>query len=817
MLTRTRYPGAGQYLTYFDLSPDGERLAVTTRGEIFSVPVQQGVTLPVSRGSGARESWAAFDPEGKRLVYFSDEPGEEELRTIDAWGRDEPQVVRAAKDEGWHYAPSYSPDGEWIAYADNDQTLYIVAASGGKPRKVDRDENSTIQQYDWSPDSRWLVYVKHAWTGYGSIFIYDTEEKKIHRVTDDQTDESSVAWDPEGRYLYFLSSRTTNPLLGERDMQNVNIEATRPYLALLRGDVENPFAALAGLPPDEDDEDDDEEADEDDPDAESADDEEEETVEPIEIEFDRFMNRVAAFPVEAGQYFGLDATATHVFYVSMPLVGMADWGSLWSAGEPQASLLAFSLEEQEAEPFVEGMSGYVLSAEAGMLAVMKQRGEIYVVDAASPPGPDLSDSLVDLSGVVVELDPRAEWEQIFHEGWRHMRDFYWDPGLGGVDWKAVRDQYASLLPRLATRSDLQDLMAEMIAELSTSHTYVFGGDAGRRVPSRPTGLLGADLTREGDFFRVERIYHGSPADDETSPLIAPGVDVQEGEYILAVNHRPFLDDRPFHAHLEGFAGKTVLLTVNDTPRLDGARQVVVLPLGNEHGVRYADWVRGNRERVAELTEGKIGYLHIPDMMQDGLIEFNTWFYPQLDKEGMIVDVRWNGGGFVSQMILERFRRPVVSFDRARGGGTMTYPYRTLNGPFVVLLDEHAGSDGDIFPAAVQLEGLAPVIGQRSWGGVIGISGLRPMVDGGLLTQPQTAWWDPARGWGLENRGVEPDIEVVNLPQDLAAGFDAQLERAIDEVLRLHAEDPPLDPDFGPVPPRGREGYKKELSKWGQSR
>jgi tricorn protease len=262
--------------------------------------------------------------------------------------------------------------------------------------------------------------------------------------------------------------------------------------------------------------------------------------------------------------------------------------------------------------------------------------------------------------------------------------------------------------------------------------------------------------------------------------------------------------------MDGLAGKEVLLTVNNKPSHEGARDVVVVPLRSELGVRYSDWVRRNREYVAEKSGGKLGYIHIPDMMSDGLIEFNTWFFPQLDKEGMVVDTRWNGGGFVSQRVLERFRRPLISFDRARGGGISTYPSATLNGPFVVLTNEFAGSDGDIFPEAVQLEGLAPIIGTRTWGGVVGIRSVRRLVDGGFLTEPEVAWWDTRRGWGLENRGVEPDIEVVNLPQDLAKGVDAQLDRAIQETLRLHKENPPLVPDFGPVPPRGREAYKKEM-------
>jgi tricorn protease len=820
VLTRARYSDVSRYLTFFDLSPDGERVALTVRGEIFSVPVEDGVTLPVTRGSGARESWASFGPEGKRLVFVTDEKREEEIRTVDAWGRGEPQVVKSAGDAGWHFPPEYSPDGKWVAYADQTHTLYVIPSESGKPTKVDRSEQSEIGEYTWSPDSRWLAYSKNARTDYSSIFIYDTKEGKTHRVTGSDTDDFSPAWDPEGRYIYFLSARTTNPLLGYRDLENVNIRPTKPYMALLRSDVDNPFAHLAGLPPDEEEkEEGEDEGDEkskkkdkaDGKDGDKKAKDEKEEVKPIEIEFEGLTDRVVVFPVDAGQYFGLSATKKQVFYISAPLQGMADWPALFAEASPNATLLAFDLEKKKAKPFLEGVSGYSLSVKADKLAVMKRRGELYVVGTAAPPGSDLAESKVSLDGVVLELDPREEWEQIFHEGWRHMRDFYWDAGLGGVDWNKIREQYASLLPRLATRDDLRDVMGEVIGELSTSHTYVFGGDRGVSVPRVSTGLLGADLVREGDAFRVDEIYRGAPADGQRSPLVEPGVNVNEGDYILAVNHLPFDIDRPFYAAFEGLARKEVLLTVNDKPTSEGARDVVVRTLPSEYRVRYCDWVRRNREYVAEKTDGKIGYVHIPDMMSDGMIAFNTWFYPQLDKEGMVVDTRWNGGGFVSQMVLERFTRRLVSFDRARGGGVSSYPYRVLNGPFVVLTNEFAGSDGDIFPAAVQLAGLAPIIGMRSWGGVVGIRGDKRLVDGGFLTQPEFAWWDPVRGWELENRGVEPDIEVQNSPQQLADGIDAQLDRGITEVMKLHGQKPPIKPDFGPARPRNREAYKEELT------
>jgi tricorn protease len=813
VLTRTRYPNTAGSINWFELSPDGSRLAVTARGEIFSVPVKEGVTLPVTRGSGARESWGSFDSEGKRLVYVTDEPREEEIRIVDAWGRGEATTVLPAGRSGWHFPPAFSPDDEWIAYADQTQTLWIVAAKGGKPKKVDRCDQWRITDYAWSPDSRWLAYTKMSRTDYRSIYLYDRENDEVHRVTEDSTDDFSPAWDPDGRYLHFLSDRYTNPLLGVRDRQIVNINPTLPFLALLREDVENPFASRAGVPPQDEDE-----AEEEKEEAETEEDEkeageDEKKAKPVEIELEGLADRVVQLPVEPGQYSALSATKSHVFYVSSPLTGMADWGPVFSTSGPPSTLVQFDLAGKKAKPFMEGVGGYDLAGDK--VAIMKQPGEIYVVGAAAPPGPDLSESKVAMGGVVAEIAPEEEWAQIYYEGWRHMRDFYWDSSLGEIDWEAVRDQYATLLPRLATRGDLSDLVAEMIGELSTSHTYVFGGDPGRQVPMRPTGLLGADLSREGEAFKVERIYRGAPADNERSPLAEAGVDVSEGDYILAINHLPFAEERPFHAHLEGMAGNPILLSVNDEPSEQGAREVVVTPLTDERGVRYADWVRRNREAVAEASGGKIGYVHIPDMMQAGMIEFNTWFYPQLDLEGMVVDVRWNGGGFVSQMILERFRRAVLSFNRDRSGGVRSYPYRTLNGPFVVLTNEHAGSDGDIFPAAVQLEGLAPVIGMRSWGGVVGINSIRPMVDGGLLTQPATAWWDPEHGWELENRGVVPDIEVQNLPQQLGRGEDVQLDRAVEEVLKLHAAQPPLEPRFGPARPRGRDAYRQETASHGE--
>ena len=827
ILTRKRYPDPASYVTWFDISPDADRLAVVSRGEIFSVPVEDGVTLPVTHGSGAREKRPTFDPEGERLVYITDESGEERIVTADSWGRGDVKKLKKASGSNWLFPPLWSPDGTWIAYSDEDQVLYVMKAEGGSLREVDRSAYEEIRDYAWSSDGRWLAYAKTNDVEFGSIFIYDTKEDETHQVTSWTTSDRSPEWDPDGDYLYFLSDRDMNPLIGAQDFETVEFEMTRIYALLLREDVENPLVNDGGLPPDEDDEEEDEGDDEDDEEKEKDgkgkdgkgkkegegddDDDDEEKPDPVEIDLDGLADRYIELPVKRGRYFGLEAASGKLFFTSMPVEGLSSDRGFGGDKEPRGKLMAFDWDEKEADLFLNGVSAYEVAPKADKIAIMKRRGDLYVTGTGSAPK-DLSDSKVSLDGMNIELDPRDEWRQIFHEAWRNERDFYWDAGMHGVDWEAIRDQYAALLPRLATREDLRDLIAEMIGELATSHTYVFGGDQGKSVPRVSTGDLGALLEREGDAFRVTKIFRADPADRLRSPLLEPGVGIGEGDYILAVNGVPFPPNEPLHASLENRADEDLLLTVNDKPSEEGARRVVVTPFGGRTaaGLIYADWVRRNREYVAEKTDGKIGYIHIPDMGGRGLAQFDRWFYSQLDREGMVVDMRWNGGGFVSQLIVSRLARTPIMFGRARGGDTWSYPSSLVNGPFVVLTNEFAGSDGDIGPSAVQLKQLGPVIGKRSWGGVVGIRGDKPLVDGGFLTQPEYAYWDGKSGWGMENRGVEPDMVVDNLPQELGRGIDAQLDRGIAEVLKLHKLRPPIKPDFEAAPDRSRGAYKSEL-------
>lgn len=817
--TRVRYTDAAWSYDWVDLSPDGERVLVGARGEVWSVPVEEGVSLPVTKDSGARERVASFSADGKSILYVTDASGEEAVARMDAWGRGEETVVIPAGKTGWLFAPMESPDGKWVAWADEKQALYVAPAGGGAAKQVDRGVVDEIREYTWSPDSRWLAYARTDARAFTGVYVYDTKEGVTRLVTPRSTVDSSPAWDPEGRFLYVLGDHDVNPVLGARDFDYVVTEPTRPYAIPLRPDVKNPFVPRAGLPEEEGDAAGGEDGDGDkdaakDPKKGAKDKkgarkgegkgaaEAKEPPKPVEIDFEGISTRMVPVPVPAFRGWGLSATSNALFWTSVPVTGMA------SGDMGGATLWRFDLDEREAAVFASGVRGFTLARGGESLLYLGAAGEVKVAGTGS--APPMDEKVVDLSGIVITLDPAEEWRQMYFEAWRNMRDFYWDPGMANVGWEKIRDQYAKLLPRITTRGELNDLLGELIGELGTSHTYVGGGDPGGPPAGDHVapGQLGADVVREGQAFKITRIFRADPADRDPSPLLDPGVNVKEGEYIVAVNHRRFAPGEDLDAALANTAGRRVVLSVNTRPGLDGAREVVVTPVGSDASLRYHDWVRRNREYVEQKSGGKYGYLHIPDMGAGGLVAFDTWFYPQLDKEGLVVDVRWNRGGFVSQLILERLNRELIAFCRARGGGLFTYPDRVLNGKLVVITNEFAGSDGDIFPRSVQALGLGPVIGQRSWGGVVGIRGDKPLVDGGYLTQPEYAYWWPKTGWGIENHGVDPDIPVQNLPQDVAAGRDPQLDRAITELGALLGKDPPLRPGFEPAPDKSRDAYEK---------
>ena len=790
---RERFIEPSQYVTDFDLSPKNGRVAFCARGDLALVPVKEGRTIVLTATSGVREKNPTWSPDGKSIAYVSEATGEEEIYVQDIDGKSDPdQVTRGTT--GWKFAPVWSPDGKKLAYADRSQTLYVVDRDSGRLTRADSSDYWEISQYAWSPDSRWLVYAKAENHHFQSIFLYDTQEARVVRVTDPYTNDTDPAWDPAGKYLYFLSDRTINPVLSQIVFDAIIDKTSKPYLVVLKKGEKSPF-----FPKEPDLEE--EKADKGDEDKKDKKAEDEETPE-VEIDLDGLMDRVVEVPVDAGHYSELAAAEGKIFFRSRPSLGMAEGQRREADSQPLNSVHMFDLEEKEDEEIISGIGGYRLSRD-GKKIIYSRRHSFFVVDAGKGAG-DAKDAEVDMSKWHLKLDPRAEWQQIFNEGWRLQRDFYWAPDMAGIDWKGVRAKYAKLLPKIATRSDLNDLLGEMIAELSTSHTYIWGGDlgGGERIG---IGLLGADIEpdKASGYYKITKIYNEEASSPDTySPLMLSHSDIKEGDYILAVNGQPLKYPDNFYAAFLDLPDDEVQLTVNDRPTETGARDILIMTMGDDGRLRYLDWVRTNRDYVDSQTDGKVGYIHLPDMGTTGLVEFQRTFYPQLLKPGLIVDARYNGGGFVSDLILRRLSVKTIAYGKARKGKPYRYPDESVDAHIVALCNQHAGSDGDIFPRAFQLAGLGPVIGMPTWGGVVGIRMDKPFVDGGMMTIPEFAWWEN-KGWTLENQGVVPDIRIDNLPADVIRGKDPQLDRAIKEVMDRLKRDPKGFPEIPPYPNKSK--------------
>ncbi|MBI5066838.1 MAG: PD40 domain-containing protein [Deltaproteobacteria bacterium] len=780
---RRRWVKVEERITDAALGPDGKRAVFTARGEVFTVPAEHGDVRNLTRTQGVREKNATWSPDGRWIAYFSDATGEEELYVTPADGKGKP-VRLTSGPPSWHFPPVWSPDSKRLAYADRGLRLWQVALADRKPVLVTRAAVHEISEYAWSPDSRWLAYASDAETDNSVVYLHSLETGRATAVTSEAFESFNPAFDPEGRYLYLLSNRDLAPTLGQLERSYTVNRSTRPHAVTLRADLPSPFAPRSDeVRPAEEREREEKEKKRKEEAARAA-----PRPEPLRVDLAGIEQRIVPFPVPPANLFALRAARGKLYWLAFPTV------ELTAPGTRKGALEVFDLEKRKRTELLPSVEHYQLSDDGSR--ILYKADKAWVV-AEPKEGLKPGEGALKLDGLRMELDPRAEWSQIFGETWRVFRDFFYLTDMGRVDWPAVRQRYRPLLAHVTHRYDLTYLLGEMVAELGTGHTYVGGGDQPR--PERvPVGTLGADLAldRAAGRWRIARILPGqSWVEGRTSPLAAPGVRVAEGEYLLAVDGQELrAGDEPSRLLVQT-PGRSVTLTVGPRPSAEGAREVVVQPLPDEWELRYFDWVEANRRRVEKATQGRVGYVHIPDMAGRGLTEFVRQYYPQVRKQGMVVDVRDNGGGFVSQMILERLRRRVVGMSAWREERGGTYPAAALHGPLVALADQFSGSDGDIFPHFFRLYGLGPVIGQRTWGGVVGIRNLASeMVDGGYAFVPEFGMYDTQGRWLVENEGVPPDIEVDNLPKDRAAGRDPQLERAIAEVLRrIEAERPSLAP------------------------
>jgi tricorn protease len=810
------WENVSKLISSFDLSPDAKRALFTARGDVFTVPAEHGSIRNLTETPGIQERNAAWSPDGRWIAYISDRTGENQLyiRPQSQAGK---EIQITTTNKVFLLPPVWSPDSTKLLYADSTLHLYYVDIHDKQPVLIDQGKYADLTDYVWSPDSKWVAYAKQANNYNSAIYLYSLADKKISAVTSSFTNSWDPWFDPAGRYLYFLSNRTYNEVLGVYDMEFANPKATGIYAVTLRSDLPSPFAPRSDEAAVEKPKASDETRTKGKNEEKS---EQEETLKNFRIDLAGIENRVVGLPIPPGNLQNVQANKENVFYVSTPTIGLS--GPL--PGE-SPEIHVFNLEKRKDSVLIAGANNYTLSFDGkkllyaapaapapGAEALLEEGGKqlTYGIIDAKPPEKEphhVGEGALNLASMEMNVDPPAEWKEIFDDVWRQERDYFFEKSMNGVDWAAVRNKYKALLPYVADRYDLNYILGEMIGELGNSHTYVGGGDFPDLHPVN-VGLLGVDfgVDKANGLYQFKKIYPGQNWDPSVrSPLTEPGVRVKEGDYLLAVNGKPLRVPTNPYSLFVNTADQDVTLTVNSKPTAEGAWDVMVKPIRSELNLRELDWIETNREKVDKASGGRIGYVYLPDMEADGLNEFVRQYFPQIRKEGIIFDVRYNGGGFVDQIILEHLRRILVGMEAARNFKSDTIPENVFNGYMACLSNRYTASDGDYFTYFFKKYKLGPVIGERTWGGVRGIRGYIPEVDGGYFTRPEFSLYGLDSHWVIENHGVEPDIVVDNRPDLVVKGQDPQLEKAI-EVLMKEIEEhpkklPPRPPDL-PAYPEG---------------
>lgn len=793
-----RWEDVSSRATSLGLSPTGKRVLVEARGEIFTIPAEKGDTRNLTNSSGSAERDPAWSPDGKFVSYFSDRSGEYRLVIEEQDGLKPPREIALPKPTHY-YTPSWSPDSKKLLYHDTNLNVWVLDVETGAAKIVGNDPWMVPQRTlfpTWSPDSRWVAYASRLRSMYRAIFVSNVETGETKQISDGLADAMFPVWDANGKYLWFFASTDFGLRSQWLDMTSYDREETFGlYVAVLKDGEPSPL-----LP----------ESDEDPgvsaaparapgaaatPATAGA-----ETPDPraprgpvnVTIDFAGLQQRILSVPgVPVRQYAQLKAGAAGtVFYLEVP-AGPDGGGSV---------LHRYRLSDRKAAQFATGVAAYAVSAD-GRKLVYRAGGagggaggpggpgrpaapSLFLVDADKAP-PQAGQGRLAVS-LRMYLDPKLEFAQIFNEGWRNQRDYLYVPNLHGTDWPKMKQTYGALLPFVNHRADLNYLLDNMGAEIAIGHSYVRGGDM-PEVPSSPGGLLGADFTIDGGRYRIARIYDNESWNPELrAPLSAPGVNVGVGDYILAVNGIDLKAPDSIYRLLDGTSGRQTVLTVNSQPSADGARRVTVVPVANEQGLRTRAWVESNRRLVDRLSGGQLAYVYVPNTGQPGYTSFNRYYFAQQDRKGAIIDERFNGGGSAADYIIEVLQRDFDGYFNNVAGDRypFTSPAAGIWGPKVMIINEMAGSGGDLMPYMFRYRKIGPLIGKRTWGGLVHTADTPPFVDGGSMIAPRGGFFTRDNRWAVENEGVGPDIDVENWPKDVIAGRDPQLERAVDEALRL---------------------------------
>ncbi|MGA2624808.1 MAG: PDZ domain-containing protein [Bacteroidota bacterium] len=773
----------GDFVTNYEISPDGKRALFGARGDVFTVPAKYGATRNLTGTPGIHERNSKWSPNGKSIAYISDATGEDEIY-IQPQDGSAPATQITKGEDTYKYQIYWSPDSKKILWADKKLRLRYVDIDSKAITEVAQAKAWEFDNYGWSPDSKWITYAKPEMEMMNKIYVYSLENGQTIEVTDGWYGSSQPVFSSDGKYLFFESSRDFNPTFSQTEFDQSYQDMSRIYLVTLSKSVDSPFKPKSDEVTVSEEK---SKADESKGKKEDEKKEKKETAVEVKIDADGLKSRIVGLPIQAAGYRDIKSVGSSLYYIRQ------------GSKDEKAQFFLYDLSELK-ETNLGEIDGYEISADMKKMLVGKDRG-FYIIDVPKAKI-ELKDRL-DLSAMEVKLDKRQEWSQIYTECWRQMREFFYDPNMHGVDWEGVRKKYEPLVAYVNHRADLTYIIGEMIGELSVGHTYVGGGDM-PRAKRIQTGLLGAQLARDpqSGYYRITKILKGENWDkSRRSPLTEIGVNANEGDYIVAVNGKPTNTMANIYESFVNTVDKQVKLKLNSQPQEKGSRDVVVIPTGDELELYYYNWVEDNIRKVGEATGGKVGYIHLPDMGVGGLNEFVKRFYPQLQKKAVIIDVRGNGGGFVSQLVVERLRREIAMIGMSRNTSPTTNPQEMIYGPKVCLIDEFSASDGDIFPYRFKKYDLGKLIGKRTWGGVHGIRGTLPLLDGGFMDRPEFGIYDAeGKGWIVEGHGVDPDIVVDNDPAKEYIGVDEQLNKAIEVILdELKTKEktiPPVPP--GPV-------------------